>query len=100
MTTVVKSKTPIIVPERLRRRAGIKVGDRLEFKLSGGIIRIVPELPSADAEYTPAQRQKIDAQLSEATKGPYYGPFDTADAAIKFLSQEFRRRSPRKTKTP
>ena len=100
MTTVVKSKTPIVVPEALRRRAGIKPGDRLEFKLSGGIISIIPELPSADDEYTPAQRSVIDAQLKEAAKGPYHGPFDTADAAIKFLHQEIRKRKTGKTKTP
>jgi bifunctional DNA-binding transcriptional regulator/antitoxin component of YhaV-PrlF toxin-antitoxin module len=38
----------------VRRRAGIKTGDRVEFKVSGGVINIVPKLPSADDEYTPA----------------------------------------------
>jgi bifunctional DNA-binding transcriptional regulator/antitoxin component of YhaV-PrlF toxin-antitoxin module len=99
MTTIVKKKSPIVVPESLRRRAGIKAGDRLEFHLSGGIINIIPELPSADDEYTPAQRRAIDAQLKEASKGPYYGPFDTADAAIKFLHQQIRKRKASKTKT-
>ena|SRR5689334_2299925 len=99
MTTVVKKQTPIVVPESLRRRAGIKVGDRLEFKVSGGIINIIPELPSADDEYMPAQRRAIDAQLKDAAKGPYYGPFETADAGIKFLRPEIRKRKTAKTKT-
>jgi bifunctional DNA-binding transcriptional regulator/antitoxin component of YhaV-PrlF toxin-antitoxin module len=99
LTTIVKKKGPIVVPESLLRRAGIKAGDRLEFHLSGGIISIIPELPSADDEYTPAQRRVIDAQLREAAKGPYYGPFDTADAAIKFLNQRIRKRKVGKTKT-
>ena len=81
------------------RRAGIKTGDRLEFHLSGGIINIIPKLPSADEEYTPAQRRAIDAQLKEAAKDPYYGPFDTADAAIKFLHQQIRKRRAGKTKS-
>ncbi len=52
-----------------------KAGDRLEFKVSGGIISILPKLPSADDdEYTPEQRHLIDAELAEASKGPYYGP--------------------------
>ena len=34
-----------------------------------------PMLPSADDEYTPAQRQMIDAQLKQAAKDHYYGPF-------------------------
>src|SRR5437868_1299449 len=99
MTTVVKKKTPIVVPESLRRRAGIKVGDRLEFKVSGGIINIIPQLATADDEYTPAQRRAIDAELREARKGPYYGPFETADAAIKFLHQQIRKRKADKPKT-
>ena len=53
MTTIVRKKSPIVVPESLLRRAGIKAGDRLEFRLSGGIINIIPKLPSADDEYTP-----------------------------------------------
>jgi hypothetical protein len=36
-------------------------------------------------EYTPAQRRAIDTRLAAARKGPYYGPFDTADEAINFL---------------
>src|SRR5579864_4611459 len=98
LTTVVKKKGPIVVPKSLLRRAGIKVGDRLEFHLSGGIINIIPELPSADDEDTPAQRRAIDAQLKEAAKGPYYGPFNTANAAIKFLNQRIRKRKAGKTK--
>ena len=88
-----------MVPKSVRRRAGIKPGDRLEFKVSGGIINIIPKLPSADDEYTPEQRRVIDAQLAEAAKGPYYGPFDTADAAIRFVHQEIRKRKASNLKT-
>jgi len=99
MTVVVKSKDELVVPRSVRRQAGIKSGDRVEFKVSGGIINIVPELPTADDEYTPAQRRAIDARLAEARKGPYYGPFMTADEAIAFLGKEIRnrRRAARKT---
>ena len=92
MTTVVKENNKLMVPESIQRRAGIKTGDHLEFKVSGGIINIIPKLPSADDEYTPAQRRVIDAQLDEADKGPFYGPFETADDAIKFMRQEVRKR--------
>ena len=30
-------------------------------------------------------------QLAEAAKGPYYGPFETAEAAMKFLRREIRK---------
>ena len=85
MTVTVKSKDDLVVPRSVRRQAGIKSGARVEFKVSGGIINIIPELPNADDEYTPTQRRAIDARLAEARKGHYYGPFKTADEAIAFL---------------
>lgn len=99
MTVTVKSKTHFTVPLQVQRRAGIKTGDRVEFKVSGGIISIIPKLPSADDEYTPEQRRIIDASLAEAGKGPYYGPFETADQAIRFLNKEIRNRKANKRKT-
>jgi bifunctional DNA-binding transcriptional regulator/antitoxin component of YhaV-PrlF toxin-antitoxin module len=92
MTITVKSKTLLMVPPSVRRRAGIKVGDRLEYKVSGGIISIIPKLPAADDEYTPGQRRKIDARLADARKGPYHGPFNNAEDAIRFLNHEIRTR--------
>jgi AbrB family looped-hinge helix DNA binding protein len=96
VTTVVKKKTPIVVPESLRRRAGIKPGDRLEFKVSGGTINIIAQGPYAEDEYTPAQRRKILAEIAEAQKGPYYGPFDTADEMIASIKAELKKRAPKK----
>jgi AbrB family looped-hinge helix DNA binding protein len=55
MTVTVKDKTPLTIPEQVRRRAGLKHGQKVEFKVSGGVITIIPELPSADDEYTSAQ---------------------------------------------
>jgi AbrB family looped-hinge helix DNA binding protein len=46
MTVTVKNNTTaLVVPSSVRRRAGIKAGDRLEFKVSGRIINIIPKLP-------------------------------------------------------
>jgi bifunctional DNA-binding transcriptional regulator/antitoxin component of YhaV-PrlF toxin-antitoxin module len=93
MTTLVKAKAGIAVPPAIQRKAGFKVGDAVEFKASGGIITILPKLPTADDEYTPAQRRAIDAQLDGAAKGPYYGPFDTADEMIAHMKGELRKRA-------
>lgn len=92
MTVIVNNKKELVVPHSVRRQAGLKSGDRLEFRVSGGIINIIPKLPSADDDYTPAQRKAIDARLAEARKGPYHGPFDSADEAIRFLRKEIRSR--------
>ena len=92
MGVVVSTKSELVVPRSVRRRAGLKSGQKVEFKVSGGVISIVPQLPAADDEYTPAQRRVIDARLRQARKGPYHGPFATADEAIAFLRKQVRRR--------
>jgi bifunctional DNA-binding transcriptional regulator/antitoxin component of YhaV-PrlF toxin-antitoxin module len=98
MTVLVKSKDELVAPRSVRRRAGIKSGDRVQFKVSGGIVNIVPDLPVADDEYTPAQRRVIDARIAQARKGPYHGPFKTADEAIAFIDHEIRKRKAAKRK--
>jgi bifunctional DNA-binding transcriptional regulator/antitoxin component of YhaV-PrlF toxin-antitoxin module len=101
MTTVVKNKTGLTIPPDVKRQAGFKAGDVVEFKVSGGIINIIPKLPSADDEYTPAQRRVIDAQLDEAEKGPFHGPFNTADEMIAHMKGELKKRAAvKKTKRP
>ena len=103
MTVVVTSKSELIVPRSVRRRAGIKTGDRVEFKVSGGVINIAPELPSADDEYTPAQRRVIDARLKlaleEVKKGRTAGPFDTAAEMVASLKRDLRKVSPPRPKS-
>jgi bifunctional DNA-binding transcriptional regulator/antitoxin component of YhaV-PrlF toxin-antitoxin module len=103
MTVIVTSKSELIVPRSVRRRAGIKTGDRVEFKVSGGVINIVPKLPSADDEYTPAQRRAIDARLKLALedikKGRTAGPFDTAAEMAASLKRDLRKVSPPRPKS-
>jgi AbrB family looped-hinge helix DNA binding protein len=44
MTVTLKPNAEITVPKSIRRKAGIKPGDRVEFKVSGRVINIVPKL--------------------------------------------------------
>ncbi len=87
-------KQRLVVPASVQRRARIKAGDRLEFRVSGGVITILPKLPSADSEYTPEQRRIVEARIAEGIedfrKGRSYGPF-TADEAVKFLKSQMKR---------
>lgn len=99
MKVTIKSKSHLTVPLQIQRRAGIKTGDRVEFRISGGIINIVTSLPWADDEYTPAQRRAIDARLARAAKGPYHGPFENSDDAIDFLRKQIRSRRSAERKT-
>ena len=67
MIVPVKNGAPVIVPPAALRRAGFKNG-----------------------EYTPAQRAKIDAELAEAAKGPFHGPFDTMAEMIEHLQGQLK----------
>jgi bifunctional DNA-binding transcriptional regulator/antitoxin component of YhaV-PrlF toxin-antitoxin module len=89
MTVTVKNKSALTVPPEVQRQAGIKTGDRLEFRVSGRIITILPELPTAADEYTPEQRKILDAQLAEGLddirKGRVSPKFDTVDEMLASL---------------
>ncbi len=43
MTVTLKNKIPLVVPDRVRREAGFKIGDRVEFKVSRGAVTILPK---------------------------------------------------------
>jgi AbrB family looped-hinge helix DNA binding protein len=58
MTVTVKSKMPIVVPPSVRRLAGFKSGDKLEFKVSGGIVSILPKRDSGDT-LTPEEAKVV-----------------------------------------
>ena len=96
MTSIVKKENPIVVPDALRRRAGIVPGDRLEMKAIGGVITIVAKPQREPDEYTLKQRRVIDARLAKSLEdvkeGRTYGPFDTADEMIASIEVELKKR--------
>jgi len=100
MTVTVKNKTPLIVPPSIRRRAGFKPGDQLEFRASGGVITITAKPESAEDEYTPEQRKHINARLAKAALSETIGPFDTAEEMIASINQELKKRRAAKRKQP
>jgi len=93
MTVTVKNRSSLTVPTEVQRRAGYKAGDRLEFRVSGSVVTILPELPTADDEYTPEQREIIDARLEQAEKGPRHGPFNSVDEAIAHMKGQLKKRA-------
>lgn len=99
MTITVNEKTRQIFTSSVRRKAGIRLGDELDVRVSGGIITIVPNL-RGDDEYTPEQRRNIDAQLDEAEKGPCHGPFDSMEGMISHLKGELKKRAATREGSP
>jgi bifunctional DNA-binding transcriptional regulator/antitoxin component of YhaV-PrlF toxin-antitoxin module len=97
MTVTVKNKDPLVVPRAVSRKAGLKRGQELEFRVSGGIITILPKSQPADKEYTPAQRRAVDSRLAEGLAdikaGRTYGPFNTADEMIAHMKAPLKKRA-------
>src|SRR5580658_7310423 len=99
MTVIVKNKTPLVVPTAVRRRAGFKSGDKLEFRVSDGVVTILPKPPGEDTsdEYTHAQREAIDRAVAEGLDdikhGRLQGPFSSYKEFIASLHREARKLS-------
>src|SRR6202049_1225350 len=88
-TTRIQHKGQVTIPTRVREQAGLSKGDLVEFSYQRGKIVITPKVvidrskfPSADDEYTPAQRRIIDARLAKSDEDirhhRVHGPFNTA----------------------
>lgn len=93
MTVILKPKTEIMVPKSVRRKAGLKPGDRIEFSVTGRTITIAPRrLSTAAEEYTPAQRRLVNRGIAASEKdyreGRSYGPFGTHAEFISSLHAE------------
>src|SRR6266545_1644942 len=72
-TAKIQNKGQVTIPTVVRRQAGLSKGDLVNFAFKRGQIVITPRLvidrskfPTADDEYTPAQRKNIDARLAKA----------------------------------
>ena len=73
MTVTVKNKTPLVVPPGVRRRAGFKSGDKLEFKVAGGVVTILSKQDSDDTLTAGEERivRRGEAQLKRGESKPW-----------------------------
>jgi bifunctional DNA-binding transcriptional regulator/antitoxin component of YhaV-PrlF toxin-antitoxin module len=77
MTVTLKNKKPLVVPDRVRREAGFKNGDRVEFKVSRGAVTILPKPPvikDSDDILTPDEAKIVrrgEAQLKRGKSKPW-----------------------------
>jgi AbrB family looped-hinge helix DNA binding protein len=69
--TVVVSRAGLVVPHSVRRKAGIKAGDKVEFKVAGGVINIVPKHSEADDVLTPEESALVKKSEREMRRGKY-----------------------------
>ena len=73
MTATVKSKTPLTVPDEVQRRAGFKPGDRVEFRVSLGVVTILTRRLAAtrdsDDNLTAAEAKKVRHAIKQVREG-------------------------------
>ncbi|MBI3679884.1 MAG: hypothetical protein HY235_05750 [Acidobacteria bacterium] len=99
MTITVTNEIQRMLPPRVRRTAGFKSGDQLEVKAIRGIVTLINKPPAVpDDEYTPEQRRAIMAEIEEARKGPYHGPFKSGEEFAAYFKAYKRRRRSSSTK--
>ena len=97
MTIVVKERDPLVVPLNIRRRAGIKAGDCLEFTAARGVITIVSR-PQIASDETPEQRRIIDAQLAEGLEDIRKGRVSARFDAVEEMLASLKGSSPKKSR--
>ena len=79
----VKNKFQIVIPQRVRERVHIGIGDLLEAGVENGKIVFTP-------------KSLVDRQIAEgledARAGRTHGPYSTAEEAVAALEARARRR--------
>jgi hypothetical protein len=94
MNVVVKNRirTPLVVPPAVRRLAGHKNDEELEFRVSGDVITIRPKAPATEDQYTARQRRTVNARLAKADAdikaGRVSNAFSDHDEFISALHKE------------
>jgi len=96
--TVKDDAVGLVVPLSVRRRAGIKAGDQLEFQVSRRRITILAKPRAGRDEYTQRERRAMEREmakgLEDIRKGRTCGPFNTAEemaAALEAYIKKSRR---------
>jgi bifunctional DNA-binding transcriptional regulator/antitoxin component of YhaV-PrlF toxin-antitoxin module len=72
MTVTLKNKTALTVPDEVRRRAGFKPGDQVEFRARRGVVTILTKnlAPQAsDDTLTAEEAKKLRRALKQVREG-------------------------------
>ena len=77
----VKTKYQVTLPNALREKMGIEVGDLLEAKMNGRKITLTPKS---------AIDRELALALEDVRHGRMKGPFKTADEVIRSLRRRAR----------
>lgn len=83
----VKNKYQVVIPQRVREKIGVAVGDVLEARAEGGKIVFEPKS---------VVDRGIAESIAEFRAGRGFGPFDTHEAFVKALHTAAKKPAGRK----
>jgi len=75
----VNSKYQVVIPQNVREKVGLNVGDVLEAKAEHGKITFTPK---------PVMDRGIAESLADFRDGRTYGPFETHEELVKSLHDQ------------
>ncbi len=83
----VKNKYQIVIPDEVRKKLHVEIGDTLEIEEKDGILIAKPVIviDKAQAYFWTEEWQKGEKEAEEAKKKGKFKEFDEAAEAIKWL---------------
>jgi len=78
----VKQKFQVTIPDDVRRRVGLEVGDMLEASTKNNMITLRPKIV---VDRHPAIDARLREGLADIKAGRVYGPFDSAKDLVRDL---------------
>lgn len=83
----VKSKYQIVIPEEVRKRLKVEIGDTLEIEEKNGILVVKPimVIDKSQAYFWTDEWQKGEKEAEEAKKKGKHRDFKRAEEAVKWL---------------
>jgi len=83
----VKSKYQIVIPEDIRKKINVAIGDTLEIEEKGGVLVIKPVMVinKAQAYFWTDEWQEGEKAAEEAKKKGKFKEFKKAGEAVKWL---------------
>jgi AbrB family looped-hinge helix DNA binding protein len=87
MSVTLKPKNEITIPKSIRRKAGIKHGDRFDFSVSGRVISIIPKLsPDELQDEREIRDPKVRRAIQESNADIAAGRTKPAEELLSLLT--------------
>ena len=83
----VKNKYQIVIPEDVRKRLKVEIGDTLEIEEKDGVLVVKPVMviEKSQAYFWTKEWQEMEKEAEEAKRKKRVKDFKKADEAIKWL---------------